>query len=214
MDSTILFVSIAVFLLVAGVTGIGLIRGRAGVNARARHPLVSLRREAIIDRWSTILEGASGTAAYLTDTVVDQLMRSELPGLRWSWVDVAPNLVSGLLGRRRPALCIQNRDLSDFRMYVCVIDYGRHLSVTWFLTVEPGLLKRVASLALTRAFLRRGDKRALSFNLDLFAEQELRAFATTVHRCCVKRAVSLLAASLDQDVSNFDWRSCGFLELW
>ena len=213
MDSIVPIV-VVVAVLLAGFAAVRLLHSRTGMALRGRHLLVSLRKEKIIDRWSMVLEGAAGSEEYLVGVIIDGLLRSELPGVRWSWVDVAPGLVSGVLGRRHRTLCVQNRELRDFRMYVCVRDYGRHLAVTWFLTVEPGLLKRIASLVLTRVFLKRGDVRTLSFDLDLFAEQELRAFATTVHRCCVKRAVSLLAANLNQEVSNFDWQSRGFLELW
>ena len=59
-----------------------------------------------------------------------------------------------------------------------------------------------------------GNYQALSFNLDVFKSQDLRAYVTSVHRLCVRRAVEQIAKELGQDTSGFDWKSKGFLQVW
>jgi hypothetical protein len=61
---------------------------------------------------------------------------------------------------------------------------GRHLDVSWFLTVEPGFFKSAFS-----AMLANGNHQALSFSLDEFKNQDLRTYVTSVHRFCVRKAV-------------------------
>lgn len=95
-------------------------------------------------------------------------------------------------------------------MYVGARDYGRHLDVSWFLTVEPGFFKKAFSDILTKG----ANPMALSMMLDLFDQQDLRAYVTAVHRCCIRQAVEELVATLGQDSSRFDWKSKGFLEVW
>ena len=214
MDSAIFVGITLVVLAVAGIEIVKRHRAPEGRVGQASHRLVSLGGEKIIDRWYVVLEGAAGAQEYLLTAVLDALTGSELPGVRWSTVDVAPAFVKGVLGKRRPYLCIENQDLSDFRMYVGARPYGKHLYVVWLLTVEPGIVKRLLSFLLTYTFLKRGDARAMSFQIDLFDEQELRAYVTAVHRCCVKRAVERVVEQMGQDHSKFDWRSKGFLSVW
>ncbi len=104
---------------------------------------------------------------------------------------------------------VTNDWLKDHRMYLGARDYGKHLDVSWFLTVEPGFFKSAFSVMLAH-----GNYQALSFNLDVFKSQDLRAYVTSVHRLCVRRAVEQIAKELGQDTSGFDWKSKGFLQVW
>ncbi len=49
--------------------------------------------------------------------------------------------------------------------------------------------------------------------LDIFAQQDLRAYATVVHQC-VRDAVEALMDELGQDSSKINRQSKGFLEVW
>ena len=55
---------------------------------------------------------------------------------------------------------------------------------------------------------------AMSFNLDVFDNQDLRAYVTAVHHCCVKRAVEDVGNQIGQDTTKFNWKSKGLLEVW
>jgi hypothetical protein len=125
-------------------------------------------------------------------------------------IEAQPGMIKGFFGKKRNYLMVSNQALKDYRMYVGARDYGKHLDISWFLTVEPGFFKKAFSELLTKG----ASPNALSLLLDLFDQQDLRVYVTSVHRCCVKRAVEQIVEGLGQDSSRFDWKSRGFLEVW
>jgi hypothetical protein len=171
---------------------------------------VTLNDEKLLDSWGVVIEQGSGKEQELLRTINRYLDASELPGIQAKMVEAKPSMLKGFFGKKRDYLMVNNEALKDYRMYVGARDYGRHLDISWFLTVEPGFFKKAFSEVLTRG----ASSQALSFALDLFDQQDLRAYVTAVHRCCVKRAVEELVAGLGQDSSKFDWKSKGFLQVW
>jgi len=171
---------------------------------------VTIKDEKLLDSWSVVMENAAGYADKLSGRITEYLQQGELPGVSWQIVEATPGMLKGLMGKKRSYLMVTSDMLRDYRMYVGSRDYGRHLNVSWFLTVEPGFFKKALSGALTQG----ANPMALSFMLDIFDLQDLRAYVTSVHRCCVKRAVEGLAEHLGQDKASFDWKSKGFLEVW
>ncbi len=170
---------------------------------------VSLKDEKLLDNWGTIITSGAGRQDELLATVTQLLHGSELPGVEWKQVDVQPSMLKGLFGKKRVYLMVTCQALKDYRMYVGARDYGKHLDISWFLTVEPGFFKGAFS-----AMLAHGNINAMSFNLDIFDNQDLRAYVTSVHHCCVRVAVEQLCLELKQDTSKFDWQSKGFLQVW
>lgn len=67
--------------------------------------------------------------------------------------------------------------LNDYRIFVGARDYGDNLDISWYLTCEPKFFKRYLSNILTGG----ASDKALSFNLDLFQQQDLNAYTTVVH---------------------------------
>lgn len=170
---------------------------------------VTLKDEKLLDQWGVVLEGGAAKHEQLLGYAVEALQRSELPGITWQMVEAQPGMFKGMFGKRRDYLMVASQALKDYRMYFGVREYGRHLDVSWFLTVEPGFFKGAFSAMLTN-----GNVNALSFTLDLFDSQDLRAYVTSVHRCAVRRAVEQVAKELQQDTAAFDWKSKGFLQVW
>jgi hypothetical protein len=121
-------------------------------------------------------------------------------------VKVMPSLFKGAFGIKRNYLLVTNEGLRDFRMYIGARDYGNNLDVCWYLTCEPGLFKQTLSTLLTKGT----SEKALSFDLDIFEQQELSAFITVVHHCLLK-ALEKLMSKLGQDPSKIDRKSKGFL---
>ncbi|HYE75283.1 MAG TPA: hypothetical protein VEF04_18210 [Blastocatellia bacterium] len=171
---------------------------------------VTLKDEKLLESWSVVIEGAAGREGILLDHINRLLGSSELPGVRWQPVEAQPSMLKGFFGKRRNFLMVTCEGLKDYRMYVGARDYGKHLDFSWFLTIDPGFFKKRLSQALTGGV----SSLALSLSLDLFDQQDLRAYVTSVHRCCVKRAVEYFVDELGQDSSKFDWRSKGFLQVW
>jgi hypothetical protein len=170
---------------------------------------VSLKDEKLIDSWGVVMEGGAGKQEHVLAYVKQRLTSSQLPGVEWKNVEVQPGMIKGLFGKRRDYLMVTCQALKDYHMYVGARDYGTHLDISWFLTVEPGFFKSAFS-----SILAHGNMNALSFALDIFDNQDLRAYVTSVHRCAVKQAVEQVGQELNQDTSKYNWQSKGFLEVW
>src|ERR1051325_4292433 len=162
---------------------------------------VTLNDEKLLDSWGVVIEQGAGKEQDLLRTINRYLDASELPGIQAKMVEAKPSMLKGFFGKKRDYLMVNNDGLKDYRMYVGARDYGRHLDFSWFLTVEPGFFKKAFSAALTSG----ASTLALTFHLDLFDQQNLRAYVTAVHRCCVKNAMEQFVQELGQSTGNFDW---------
>ena len=165
---------------------------------------VTLKDEKIIDSWSILIEDAQGREEEIYQATLKRIEENNPPGVRVDKVEVRPGWLKGVFGKKREYLMVGNERLRDFKMYVGARDYGNNLDVCWYLTCEPGFFKKRISKALTES-----DK-ALSYILDLFDQQDLRAYATVVHHC-VLDAVEILMTKMGQDTSKIERKSRGFL---
>ena len=166
----------------------------------------TLQDEKIIDRWSMIIENGKGKAEQVYKDTGSFIEKSESPGTAIEDVKIRPSWLKGLFGVERDYLMVTNDGLNDYRMYIGARDYGNHLDVSWYLTCEPGFFKRTLSDVLTKG----ASDKAMSFNLDLFQQQDLNAYATVVHHCLLK-AIEKMMSNLGQDPSKIDRKSKGFL---
>jgi hypothetical protein len=165
----------------------------------------TLKDEKIVDSWAMIIIGAQGKSDFIFDTTKKLLEKNEAPGVNWELGEVTPSFFKGLFGRKRDFLLVTNEALDDYKMYIGARDYGTNLDVQWFLTCEPGFLKKISAQIDAAAGL-------ISY-LDIFAQQDLRAYATVVHHCLLQ-AVDSLLDNLGQDKSMINRKSKGFLEVW
>jgi hypothetical protein len=115
--------------------------------------------------------------------------------------------LKGLFGKEREYLMVTTERLKDYKIYVCARDYGNYLDVQWYLTCDPGFFSKafkigasIYTVGLATPFL----------SFDIFDQQDLLAYATSVHHCMLK-AVEKLMASLNQDPSKINRKSRGFL---
>jgi len=167
---------------------------------------VTLKDEKIIDRWSVLIENGQGKAEQIYQDTENFIKESKAPGIEIGQVRVRPSWLKGLFGRERDYMMVTNEGLDDYRMFIGARDYGDNLDVQWYLTCEPGFFKKTLSEILTKG----ASDKALSFSIDIFAQQDLNAYTTVVHHCLIK-AVEKMMAGLDQDASKIDRRSRGFL---
>lgn len=167
----------------------------------------TLKDEKIVDSWGTVISDGQGKADSIFDKVQQLLEKNDAPGVIWEMGEVTTSFFKGLFGKKRDYLFIKNEALKDHRMYLGARDYGNNLDISWYVTTEPGFFKGLTSKTLA------GSDKALSFALDIFAQQDLRAYATVVHHC-VLDAVESLMEELGQDTSKIDRKSKGFLEVW
>lgn len=167
---------------------------------------VTLKEETILNQWSMLIDRAAPHAAEVLEELDRRLEEAQIPGgCTWSLSEVKS---SGWFSRvRREFLIIRLEQFSDYRMYIAAREYGIHLDVCRFLTVEPGFFKRQLAERLV------GSKEAFSAPKNILIEQDLRAWTTTVHHA-VLEAVGSLMDKLGQDKSQIRRESKGFLEVW
>ncbi len=186
-----------------------------------------LRKEEVIDSWSVLIEGGQGRAEEIFANTDNFIAETKAPNLKRERKKLSPQILRGLFGVKRDFLVITevgNRRLRPYQIFIGARDYGNNLDVSWYLTCRPRFLHRLLALLLFIPILnflllpfalvgyvtsmvreRRGG-----LDLDLFDEQDLRAYATNVHHCLLK-AVERLMLDLHQDPSKIDRRSRGFL---
>jgi len=119
---------------------------------------------------------------------------------------VRPGWLKGFLGEEREYLRIMMGGIKDYKLYVGARDFGNDLDVQWYLTCEPGYFRANLSKALTGGAT---DKAFLQI-LDIFDQQDLRAYVTVVHHALLK-AVTELMSELNQDSSKIDRKSRGLI---
>ena len=198
-------VVLGLFFLLLQATGFGLLLLLVGVIVAAlgfRGGGV-LRRQQVIERWDSLLDGAQGHGEQVVGTTVSELGRMQLPAVSWARAALSPGVLRGLIGDTRPFLVVNhtaNPRLKTYRMYVNVRDYGTNLQTSWFLTFQPPVWKR----------MRNTYTPSLNLGLDLFDEQDLRAYVTAVHHAFLSAVVELLA-SQGKDASALNRTSRGFL---
>jgi len=167
-----------------------------------------LRKDQVLENWAILIEKAQGKADDIFRDTEVFIKESKAPSLEMEKQAVAPGMVSGLMGKTREFLVItdwQSFRLRPYKIFINARDYGDNLDVSWFLTFKPTLLQAIFSLL---PFVNVIPKK-LS-DLDLFDQQDLRAYTTNAHHCLLK-AVDKLMLGSNQDPSKIDRKSRGFL---
>jgi len=184
-----------------------------------------VRKEEVLDDWSVLIEQGQGLAEQLLNDTQGFIGHSQAPAIRLEVKQMAPSFVRGLLGGRRPFLVVTNTansNLRPYRMYINARDYGNNLDVAWYLVFQVGFWRRLLGyLALIPLFglfllpfllLGRAARarREGMLDLDLFDQQDLRAYVTNAHHCLLK-AVEKAMIGLNQDPAKIERKSRGFL---
>ncbi len=155
-----------------------------------------LRREQVVDRWDCLISGGQGRDDAVLETTKRLISSQRLPAVQHERRELA---ASRLRGGTRPFLVISqqgNGRLRPYRMHVNVRDYGQNLQASWFLTYHRGFFERLKPNPLV--------------SLNLFDEQDLRAYVTAVHHGFLDAVIELMV-SLGQDSTKLDRKTNGFL---
>jgi hypothetical protein len=163
-----------------------------------------LRKERAIDNWSVLVdEACMADGRERTDqlykNIASFLDASEAPNLKVERKHLAPSLVRGLVGDQREFLVLTddtNFRLRPYQIYISARPYGINLACEWYLTYKPPPLMAILSLIPYVNLV----PQVLS-DIDLFDQQDLRAYAANAHHCML-RAVSELMEYLNQDPSS------------
>jgi len=178
----------------------------AGLAIAAR--LATLKKEEVIDNWSILIENGNGRAEDIFRDTNSFILETKAPAIAIKREEISPSMLKGVLGRKRDFLTVidkRNIRLKPYKIFINARDYGKNLDVSWYLTFKPELWKRILALFPFVSIV----PKKLS-DLDIFDQQDLRAYATNAHHCVIK-AVEKLMLSLGQDPAKIDRRSRGFL---
>jgi hypothetical protein len=164
---------------------------------------MALKNESVVDKWNTLVVNGAGRDIQVMDAIADKINGAQMPGVK-----VEKGSISlGMFGGKRAFVTVAYQSLPDFRLYVGARDFGTHLDVSWYLTVQPRGFKRAFSKYSM------GNPIAMSMQLDFFRQQDAQAFVTVVHHC-VTDTVKELLDDLDQSPANLNTQSKGFLSVW
>jgi hypothetical protein len=167
-----------------------------------------LRKDQVEDSWSTLIENAQGRSEDVFRNAEEFTKENNVPSIVMTKESIAPGFVKSMFGKAREFLVVvysESFRLKPYQIFVNARDFGNNLDVSWYLTYRPSIWQVVASLI---PFVKVASE-ALR-ELDLFDQQDLRAYATVVHRSVLK-SVDKLMLDLKQDSSKIERRSRGFL---
>jgi hypothetical protein len=153
----------------------------------------NMRNESVIEQWSTIVEGGAGHDKRIMGDVIKYITEAKIPHTTFE----RDECQMGMFGPTRDMLILKNEHLRAYRVFMGARDYGAALDVSWFLTYVPSGFRR----------------KVTAQNLNLFTQQDLRAFASlSLH--CMKSAIEELCEELQQSPPGLNSASTGFLQVW
>ena len=185
----------------SGIEGFGPWLGNIGIIIvivtliLALRPGGILRKEQVVDNWSALIEDAQGRAEAVFEDTEHFLKESKAPNLKIERRSMAPGLFRSILGNERDFLITTetgNSRLRPYQLFLNARDYGNNLDVAWYLTSRPTFLQSMLSLIPFINLLPTGPA-----DLDLFDQQDLRAYTTPAHRA----TLTLMNTSKDMKIT-------------
>lgn len=184
-----------------------------------------LGKEEVVEQWGILIAAGQGGADTIFEDTQRLIEESKAPDIQMERREVSPGFIRGVMGGRRDFLLVSNdtnSHLKPFRMYINARDYGDNLQVSWYVVHQPGFWRKVLGLLLlvpglnflVLPFFLLGRltkaRQAGLLDLDIFDQQDLIAYVTCAHHC-LREAVENFMTGIDQDTSEIDWKSKGFL---
>src|SRR4030095_9603978 len=164
---------------------------------------MALKKELVVDNWNTLIDNGAGRSKQVMDAIETKIKAANIPSSRTGQREVS----TGMFWTKRPFLIVGNDSFPEFFLYIGVRDYGIHLDVSWYLTVQPRGYKQMFSKYTT------GSPTAMSMRLDFFRKRDAHAFVTAVHHCVTQQVKELLD-DLALDSKSLNTQSKGFLSVW
>jgi hypothetical protein len=165
--------------------------------------MATLKAEKVVRQWGTIIERGAGRDKWVLDHT-QTLIREACPP---TVVLRREPVSTGMFSEKREFLIVTHNAIREYAMFINAQNFGQDLSVSWYLTVNPGFLKRAISKKI------RSDPNALSLDIPVFAQQDISAFVQTAHNR-LRGVVEELNRELQQDYSRIDWQPKGILSMW
>ena len=184
-----------------------------------------VRKEQIVEEWAVLIQGGQRHSSEIIERSRGLIVTSRAPDVTMEEKEMAPGVIRGFLGNKRPFLVISNRsngNLKTYEMYLNARNYGNNLQVAWYVIYRPGIAEVILRLSLLVPFLNlfvlplyfvirlSKARQAGILGLDIFDAQDLQAYVTNAHHC-VLEAVDQLLLDLNRDPSKIERKSRGFL---
>lgn len=99
-----------------------------------------LHDEKIVERWSTLIEGAQGRGEEVFRMTAQKIADSKIPSIKIGKHEVSPQKSGS--GKLRPFLVVGHDRFHEYEMFIGFQDYGNYLSVYWYLAGEPTKMPR------------------------------------------------------------------------
>lgn len=187
---------------------------------RNRHP--SIKEDKVLDEWNNIVANAKARADEFYRNVARAIDEAKIPNIAYAKKEVS---FSRAL---RPFLVMTNTQFRGYEMFVGALDYGEHLNVMWYFTLDTPELHKArraqrhgrsdASIGAQAMANRIGNKFGKSDNwvaldkLTMLDKQEIEAWAGEVHRIVLDE-VKRMMDELHLDFSKVDTHTKGFLNI-
>jgi hypothetical protein len=176
--------------------------GAAAVAAGAGRRF-NLKGESVIESWGEIIERGAGHAKEVMQKTERLIIDANMPNVSTTIHEVS----TAFFGQKRDFLIVTNDSIRDYKLFINARDYGTLLDVSWFLTLEPRAIKRALSKAMT------GNPHAFSQQVDIFVQQDIRAFVGTAVGI-FRHVLDELFEELKLDSSILNKKSRGYLDIW
>ena len=167
---------------------------------------LSLKDSKIVQKWSALLPNCQSEGPGLVKMVEQHLGSYEVPGLSWKQESASTGFLKGMMGNRRDFLAIRNEQLSEWLVCIGAHDYGRVLSVVWYMTTSPTLMNKIRGGGLVG--LANGGGPALVDDLDVFGQQDLSSYSG-VTLGAVQDAVQELVEKHKLDIERLNRKASG-----
>jgi hypothetical protein len=186
-----------------------------------------VRKEEVVESWSVLIGNGQGRAEEIFSNTNNFIAETNVPNAKIEKRAMASGIIRGLFGAKRDFVVVTetgNPRLKPYQMFIGARDYGNNLDISWYLThrlrfrkrltawllLVPGVNFFVLPFTLMGGLTSMAKERRGGLDLDLFDEQDLRAYVTNAHHCLFE-AVEKLMTDLHQDSSKIDRKSRGFL---
>jgi hypothetical protein len=162
-----------------------------------------LKGDSILEQWAETIDRGAGHAKDVMQKTERLIIDANMPNVRTIINDVS----TGMFSERRQFLIISNDHIRGYKLLITARDFGMMLDCSWYLTLEPGYIKRALSKQMT------GNPLAFSQQIDVFIQQDLRAFVT-ISAGLFYKVLEELVEELKLDQTILSKKSRGYLDIW
>jgi hypothetical protein len=162
-----------------------------------------IKSQTVVKQWGIPIQYGAGRDKWFLDQAQTRIKEASPASVILKREPVS----TATFGNTRDFLLVTHSALKEWVLYISAQNFGKDLSVSWYLTVNPGFFKRAISKKMTQ------DPHYLSKNLPVFAQQDLSSFVELAH-IRVKQLANELIDDIGRNQSGVDWNPKGVLSIW